>query len=96
MNRNKQEKCTEVLVQGVITIVKDAFFTGLKELHSYDPLKCQLVLHYIFHIRIGLRRIKQQARLSKPNFIILETKGFQIRPTNRLVCVRVCTNMVYN
>lgn len=61
---NKQQ-CTACLGQGVITIVKDTFFTGFKELHSYDPLKHQLVLHYIFHFRVGLRGIKQQHRLYK-------------------------------
>lgn len=49
------QKCTTCLGQEVITIVKDAFFTGFKKLHSYDPLKHQLVLYYIVHVRVGLR-----------------------------------------
>lgn len=44
------------LGQWVITIVKDAFVTGFKELHTYDPLKHQLVLHYVVHIRVGLKQ----------------------------------------
>lgn len=40
----------------VITIIKDAFFDGFKELHSYDPLQHQLVLHYIVHFRVSLWR----------------------------------------
>lgn len=49
---NKQKYSLD---QEVITVVKDAFFTGFKELHPYDPLKHQFVLHYIVHVRVGLR-----------------------------------------
>lgn len=49
----------------VITIVKDALLTGFKELHPYDPLKHQLVLHYIVHVRVGLKYITKHERKNK-------------------------------
>lgn len=61
---NKQ-KHTVDLEQEVITIVKDATFTGFKEFHSYDLLKHQLVLHYILHIRMGLLGRTEQERSNK-------------------------------
>lgn len=42
------------LQQEVITVVEDAFFSGFQKLHSYDPLKHKLVLHYVVHVRVGL------------------------------------------
>lgn len=53
-NTNKQ-KYTVCLGQQASTIVKDTFVIGFKEFHPYDPLKHQLVLHYIVHVRVGLR-----------------------------------------
>lgn len=44
------------------TIIKYALVTGFQELHAYDPLKHQLVLHYIVHVRVGLLYKTQHKR----------------------------------
>lgn len=85
---HKQTSCSG---KWVITIVKDTFVGGFEELHSYDPLKHQLVLHYIIHFRVGLRGAKQQARMDK-TFQIMCLGMSEERDTNfnQSACVCLC------
>lgn len=59
---HKQVKMYSMSGPEIFTIIKDTLVTWFKKLHPYDPLKHQLVLHYIVHVRVGLVYIQHEKK----------------------------------